>query len=166
MMLSTFYSLRLTAKKKSKKTVDVFKGLVSAGINSLFQNNVIGESEESFDSILLQNNALVRIGIRVWYYKFSSKSVISSVESAFCYVFSKSILDRSKLSNDELTYYISEFANICGDNVDDTIKSMSQVYNSISNCKYEANIINNSISNLKIEDNNNDNTNPDIKVEA
>ncbi|CAB4401116.1 unnamed protein product [Rhizophagus irregularis] len=121
--------------KKKLKTVDVCKELISAGINSLFRNNVIGESEQAFDYILLQNNALVRIDIRIWYYKFSSSGVLSNVESAFCYVFSKSILDRNKLSNDELTYYFSEFAENCGDSVDDTIKRISDIYNSASSCK-------------------------------
>ncbi|EXX61975.1 uncharacterized protein OCT59_001897 [Rhizophagus irregularis] len=121
--------------KKKLKTVDVCKELISAGIDSLFRNNVIGESEQAFDYILLQNNALVRIDIRIWYYKFSSSGVLSNVESAFCYVFSKSILDRNKLSNDELTYYFSEFAENCGDSVDDTIKRISDIYNSASSCK-------------------------------
>ncbi|CAB4408404.1 unnamed protein product [Rhizophagus irregularis] len=121
--------------KKKLKTVDVCKELISAGIDSLFRNNVIGESEQAFDYILLQNNALVRIDIRIWYYKFSSSGVLSNVESAFCYVFSKSILDRNKLSNDELTYYFSEFAENCGNSVDDTIKRISDIYNSASSCK-------------------------------
>ncbi|CAB4481717.1 hypothetical protein RhiirA5_405204 [Rhizophagus irregularis] len=67
--------------KKKPKTVDVCKELISAGIDSLFRNNVIGESEQAFDYILLQNNALVRIDIRIWYYKFSSSGVLSNVES-------------------------------------------------------------------------------------
>jgi hypothetical protein len=138
-------------KNKKTKAIDVFKELISAGIDSLFKNNVIGESEESFDYIVLQNNALVRVDIRIWYYKFSSEGIVGCVENAFCYVFSKSVLDRSKLSNDELTYYISEFAENCGDSVDYTIKKISSIYNNVSDNKRISNIYN-TLSNSKIED--------------
>lgn len=147
--------------KKKLKTIDVCKELISAGVNSLFKNNVIGESEQAFDYILLQNNALVRIDIRIWYYKFSSSGIVSNVENAFCYVFSKSILDRNKLSNDELTYYLSEFAENCGSSVDDTIKKISYIYNSASSCKTD----DKKVSNSKLEDNKTISNGDDVQEE-
>lgn len=55
-----------------------------------------------------ENNAIVRVDVKAYKYKFSSKGIIAECENVFCYTMSKSIVDHKKLKKDEIVYFITK----------------------------------------------------------
>ncbi|TWI77956.1 hypothetical protein IQ13_4198 [Lacibacter cauensis] len=94
-------------------------GLVEIGLNTVLGNRIAGEVEQSMFFIIPDKLNLIRVDVRVWRYNFTSTDIIDTVENAFCYIFTKSIIDHKKLSPDELIYFISR---ISGGNFDEALK--------------------------------------------
>jgi hypothetical protein len=89
---------------------DGILGLVEIGLNTVLGNRIVGESEQSMFFIVPDRLNLLRVDVKCWRYNFSSKDIINDAENAFCYIFTKSIIDHTKLTADELVYFISRIS--------------------------------------------------------
>jgi hypothetical protein len=85
-------------------------GLISIALDTVLGNRIIGEVEQSMFFIIPDKLNLIRVDVKVWRYNFSSASIIDTVENAFCYIFTKSIIDHRDLTPDELIYFISRIS--------------------------------------------------------
>lgn len=86
---------------------DGFKSLISAGLQTAINSTSIGESKEDMFFVYPENLAIVRLDVKWYKYSFSNKGLIADCENVFCYTMSKSIVDHTKLTVDELVYLVS-----------------------------------------------------------
>jgi hypothetical protein len=116
--------------------LDGIKGLIEIGLNTILGNRIAGESEQSMFFIIPDRLNLVRVDVRVWRYNFSSTDIIDTIENAFCYIFTKSIIDHKKLTPDELIYFISRISGgdfnraiELMDNLKVLVEKLTELYN-------------------------------------
>lgn len=90
---------------------DGFQKIVKQGISGLIGDTSIGENEEHMFFVYPENNAVVRVDVKAYKYTFSSKGILAKdVENVFVYTMAKSIVDHTKLTQDELLYMVTEMA--------------------------------------------------------
>lgn len=97
---------------------DGFKVFVTAALSNLINEKSIGEYKENLFFIYPENFAIVRIDIKCYKYTFEKNGFISDCENVFCYTLAKSIVDHSKLTIDELLYFVTDMMNPNGEEVD------------------------------------------------
>jgi hypothetical protein len=91
------------------KFVDGLKKTVSEGLNIfLGGEHQTGESFEQKMFVAIEHNALVRVDVAMWKYKFTSDKFIAKDEFALSYAFAKSIIDRSSVAKETLVFYVSK----------------------------------------------------------
>ncbi len=119
-------------------------GLVEIGLNTVLGNRITGENEQSMFFIIPDRLNLVRVDVKAWRYNFSSSDIIDTVENAFCYIFTKSIIDHKSLTPDELIYFISrisggdyETAIELMDNLKVLVEKLTELYNILRNMDVE-----------------------------
>lgn len=124
--------------------LDGIKGLIEIGLNTILGNRIAGETEESMFFIIPDRLNLVRVDVRVWRYNFTSSDIIDSIENAFCYIFTKSIIDHKKLTPDELIYFISRISGgdfnraiELMDNLKILVEKLTELYGILKNMDVE-----------------------------
>jgi hypothetical protein len=85
-----------------------FQNLIKIGLKSILGTETAGEWLQEMFVVLPENLAFVRVDIKVWRYNFSSEGIISKAKNAFAFIFSKSIVDHRKLTEDELIFFIAQ----------------------------------------------------------
>ncbi len=85
-------------------------GLVELGLNTVLGNRTAGETEQSLFFIIPDKLNLIRVDVKVWRYNFTSKDIYADIDNAVCYIFTKSIIDHTTLTADELIYFISRIS--------------------------------------------------------
>lgn len=88
--------------------IDGFESIVEASLDTLLGNQSIGAQEEQMFFIYPENFAIVRVDVKFYKYSFSNKNIIAKTENIFCYTLSKSIVDHTKLTIDELLYLVTD----------------------------------------------------------
>jgi hypothetical protein len=108
---------------------DGFKTLVQIGLQTLLGSDQVGEQSKKYYFVTIEHNAIIRVDVGCWRYNFSSEGVMGKQKNAFCYVFSKSIVDHKKVSLDTLLYLISEQVGDDLEKVEPFIKKLKSVWN-------------------------------------
>ena len=85
-----------------------FQKLVTCALSTLIGNTAIGEYEDEMFFIYPENNAIVRVDVLAYKYTFTNSGIIGNCENVFCYAMSKSIVDHTKLTKDELLYFVTQ----------------------------------------------------------
>lgn len=114
---------------------DGFHALISTAIDSLINETVMGETTRDMFFVYPENNAIVRLDVKAYVYRFTKKGLIADCENLFCYTMGKSIIDYNTLDISELLYFLSDMAG-ASDNIEvvkkfseeivDIIKSLQQ----------------------------------------
>lgn len=89
---------------------DGFRALISAAIDSLINETVMGETTRDMFFVYPENNAIVRLDVKAYVYRFTKKGLIANCENLFCYTMGKSIVDYKTLNVSELLYFLSDMA--------------------------------------------------------
>lgn len=87
---------------------DGFKNLIKAALNAVSNDTSIGEDQQEMFYIYPENFAIVRVDAKIYKYAFEQKGIITDCQNVFCYTLVKSIVDHTKLSKDELLYFITK----------------------------------------------------------
>lgn len=58
--------------------------------------------------MFIHNNSIVRVDVCIWRYNFTSSGIMANAENVFCYLFCLSVVDRTKVTLDEIMFLISE----------------------------------------------------------
>ncbi|CAB4392582.1 unnamed protein product [Rhizophagus irregularis] len=117
---------------KDSSVADGFKLIVKSSLNFILGNVSIGEQEYSKYFIFFQNNAIIRVDVRIWRYDFSFNGIIGEINNAFCYVFCKSVVDHTKLTINELIYFLSDQAGDDIGAVEAYIEKIKSIYNKVT----------------------------------
>lgn len=96
---------------------DGFHALISTAIDSLINETVMGETTRDMFFVYPENNAIVRLDVKAYVYKFTKKGLIADCENLFCYTMGKSIIDYNTLNISELLYFLSDMAG-ASDNIE------------------------------------------------
>lgn len=96
---------------------DGFRALISTAIDSLINETVMGETTRDMFFVYPENNAIVRLDIKAYVYRFTKKGLIADCENLFCYTMGKSIVDYKTLNVSELLYFLSDMAG-ASDNIE------------------------------------------------
>ncbi|KAG9094450.1 hypothetical protein FS749_012455 [Ceratobasidium sp. UAMH 11750] len=104
-----------------------FKNIIQTGLNAFLGNNQAGEHEEQKFFVFVQHNAIIRIDVKLWRYNFTGTGVMADSENVLCYIFCTSVVDRSALTLDELTFLLSEHAG--DDKVEAYVDKLISVWN-------------------------------------
>lgn len=144
-----------------------FQKLVTCAISTLIGNSSIGEYQEDMFFIYPENNAIVRVDVRAYKYTFSQAGLIANCENIFCYTMAKSIVDHTKLTKDELLYFVTQMLQ--GENgqsvsiseVMDFVKELIEIWNLLD--KEILNPSQNTV--LRTTLNSNNNTNDMLTIE-
>lgn len=96
---------------------DGFHALISTAIDSLINETVMGETTRDMFFVYPENNAIVRLDVKAYVYKFTKKGLIADCENLFCYTMGKSIIDYTTLNISELLYFLSDMAG-ASDNIE------------------------------------------------
>ena len=88
--------------------------LVKLGLETILGSDQIGESEQCFYAVVPEHLAFIRLDVKAWRYNFSNTGVIGTAKNAFCFFISKSVVDHTKLTSDELIFFVS---SLVGDNI-------------------------------------------------
>jgi hypothetical protein len=70
----------------------------------------VGEKEFRKFAVITENNAILRVDIRIWKRNFVQGGLFGEWENVLVYYAAKSIVDHQKLTLDELTYYVTAMA--------------------------------------------------------
>lgn len=103
--------------------VQALKIMVTATLKEAFITTTIGEENFEGFYIVPYNNTIVRLDFKAWKYTFSNTGVMGTVENAFCYVTSKSIINFSLLTVEEIIYFLTE---ACGGAPTEAVKDYIQ----------------------------------------
>lgn len=87
-----------------------FHALISTAIDALINETVMGETSRDMFFVYPENNAIVRLDIKAYVYRFTKKGLIADCENLFCYTMGKSIIDYKTLNVSELLYFLSDMA--------------------------------------------------------
>lgn len=82
--------------------------MVIAALSDIFGTVQAGEQELEEFFIVPYFNAILRVDIRAWRYNFSAQGVVGTVQNAFSYIVSKSIINYDLLTEGELVYFVTE----------------------------------------------------------
>jgi hypothetical protein len=85
-----------------------FKTMINVAIKTILGDASAGEIESRSWMIVPEYNAFIKVDLRIWRYNFTSTGIVSDVQDAFCFVFSKAVVDHTTLSIDELIYFVSK----------------------------------------------------------
>lgn len=105
--VSAFFSISGDDKDKEKIQNGV-SSLISTALDGFIGSTSVGESEERVYVVVPENNAFVRADIACWKYTFSQHKFIDQNDTALAYVLCKSVVDHTKLSVDELIYFVTD----------------------------------------------------------
>lgn len=94
----------------SQGVKDGFQTVLTTAINSLLVSTEVGERTFRKFAIITENNAILRVDIRMWKRTFVQGGMFGEWENVFVYYAAKSIVDHRKLTLDELTYYVTAMA--------------------------------------------------------
>jgi hypothetical protein len=115
-------------------STDITNGILniaSTAVDAILGNTSIGECEDKQFFIIPQHNAIIRIDTKCWRYNFSSAGIITDSENIFCYVCCKSVVDHTKLSDDEFTYLLSEYVGDDPDKVKAYAQKLQDIWNTL-----------------------------------
>ena len=90
---------------------DGFKHLIKAALNAISNDTTIGEDQQEMFYIYPENFAIVRVDAKIYKYTFQQQGIITNCKNVICYTLVKSIVDHTKLSKDELLYFITKMMN-------------------------------------------------------
>lgn len=109
--------------KGSKESVKAgFQTMVKSALSAFFADTMAGEQTKRLYFVTMTNFALIRVDLFVWKYYFEQKGLSDQVQQAFCYTFTKSVIDHTKVSNDFLLATIEPYT----DDDPDAIKTYLQ----------------------------------------
>ncbi len=94
----------------SQGVKDGFQTVLTTAINSLLVSTEVGERTFRKFAIITENNAILRVDVRMWKRTFVQGGMFGEWENVFVYYAAKSIVDHRKLTLDELTYYVTAMA--------------------------------------------------------
>jgi len=118
---------------KGKKGIkEGFKSIVKKSLESLIGNISMGETSKDMFFVYPENNAIVRVDVKFYKYQFSKNGFIKNSENIFCYTMTKSIIDHTKITIDELLYFLTEMAPTEAD-IKEFIKEMKEIWDMLSN---------------------------------
>jgi hypothetical protein len=119
-------------------TADITNGILniaSTAVDAILGNVSIGECEDKQFFVIPQHNAIIRIDTKCWRYNFSSQGIITDSENIFCYVCCKSVVDHTKLTDDEFTYLLSEYVGDDPDKVKAYAQKLREIWNALKDKK-------------------------------
>lgn len=86
----------------SEKAQKIISKAITNALNSMFTNVMISEEEKRLFVIVLEGVALVRYDIYVWRKSESDRGLFKHAESVVAITYARSIVDHTKVSEDEL----------------------------------------------------------------
>lgn len=86
----------------SEKAQQIISKAITNALNALFTNVVISEEEKRLFVIVLEGVALVRYDIYVWRKSESDSGLFKHAESVVAITYARSVVDHTKVSDDEL----------------------------------------------------------------
>ncbi len=120
-------------KFNKQSLVQALKIMVVGALKEAFITTKIGEENYEKYYIVPYNNTIVRLDFRGWKYSFSNIGVIGTVENAFCYIVSKSIINFNLLTEEEIIYFLTEaLGGAPMDVVKNYIQDVVDIYNFVS----------------------------------
>lgn len=84
------------------------KALISTALDGFIGGTEAGESEEKIYVVVPENNAFIRADICIWKYHMTDNALSSNSDTAVAYILCKSVIDHTKLTIDELIYFVSD----------------------------------------------------------
>ncbi|KAG8950272.1 hypothetical protein FRC04_007906 [Tulasnella sp. 424] len=118
-----------TGEDAKSRLVDGLSKTILTGLEAFLGNVSAGEQSEDKFFVFIQNNAVMRIDLRVWRYNFSNKEVFAEAENVLAYVFCLSVVDHRALTKDELLYLLTE----CGGGNDIDKSELTTLWQSLHN---------------------------------
>lgn len=95
-----------------------FQSLIKSALNTMMGNTTIGEHQENMFFIYPEHNAIIRMDVKTYKYSFSKSGIIANCENIFCYTMAKSIVDHTKMSKDEIVYFVTKMCKQGKEKVD------------------------------------------------
>lgn len=86
----------------SEKAQKIITKAITNALNSMFTNVVTSEEEKRIFMVLLEGVALVRYDIYVWRKSEADRGLFKHAESIVAITYARSVVDHSKVSEDEL----------------------------------------------------------------
>lgn len=84
------------------------KAIISTALDGFIGGTEAGESEEKIYVVVPENNAFIRADIYIWKYHMTDNALSSNSDTAVAYILCKSVIDHTKLTIDELIYFVSD----------------------------------------------------------
>lgn len=110
---------------------DGFRLVVQSALGALFADTTSGEQTKKLYFVTMESNAFVRVDVFVWKYYFGQKGLCDDVQQAFCYAFTKSIIDHTKVSADTMVYLISQHVGDDLEKVEAFVTEIRKLYGAL-----------------------------------
>lgn len=111
-----------------------FQKIIRTALDTLIGNTSMGEHEEKMFFVFPENFAIIRVDVKCYKYCFSSNGVIANSENIFCYTMSKSIVDHTKITIDELLYMVTQMIGTDKlDEVEAFVEKLKKIWNLLEN---------------------------------
>lgn len=85
-----------------------FHKLVYCAFEAMVLNSSVGENQVDIYFVYPENDTIVRLDVKAYLYSFSKKGVVADCKNVFCYTIAKSIVDRAKITGDDVVYYMTK----------------------------------------------------------
>ncbi|KAG8688623.1 hypothetical protein FRC08_011343 [Ceratobasidium sp. 394] len=108
--VNSFFGIVENVEDDAKRVLDGFKRDIETGLYAILGTSQLGEHEEQRSIEFVHHHALMCVDVRLWRFNFSDRTKGGELNSVFCYVFCKSVLDRKSLTPTQLAYLLSEHA--------------------------------------------------------
>ncbi|KAG9091695.1 hypothetical protein FRC07_011801 [Ceratobasidium sp. 392] len=106
--VNSFFGIVENVEDDAKRVLDGFKRDIETGLYAILGTSQLGEHEEQRSIEFVHHYALMCVDVRLWRFNFADTTKGGELNSVFCYVFCKSVLDRKSLSPTQLAYLLSE----------------------------------------------------------
>lgn len=120
----------------SEVTQNAFKAAIDQSLKSILETVSVGGKKVQALYVIPENGAILRVDAVYWKYSFSEAGVIGNHKNIFCCLFSKSIVDHTQISLDELIQLVSEQSD--GTDVKEVIDEVKEIWEKVQGLDQEA----------------------------
>ncbi|KAG8787467.1 hypothetical protein FRC12_015538 [Ceratobasidium sp. 428] len=125
--VNSYFGIVENVEDDAKRVLDGFKRDIETGLYAILGTSQLGEHEEQRSIEFVHHHALMCVDVKLWRFNFSDTTKNGELNSVFCYIFCKSVLDRKSLTPTQLAYLLSEHS---GDkNIETYINKLVEVWN-------------------------------------